>query len=94
MVKGASEYLYAIKMVLDKHIDYSDFDSKKFKQFFSEECTDNFVKDFYKLGCILFLNIRVNGSISYVFNDAYKLLNNWNKKGVDFFIISLKDKNQ
>ena len=96
MVKGASEYLYAIKMVLDKkkHIDYSDFDSKNFKQFFPEECIDNFVKDFYKIRENFISKYKSEWINSHMFfNDAYKLLNNWNKKkGVDFFIISLKDK--
>lgn len=96
MVKGANEYLYAIKMVLDKkqHINYYDFDSENFKQFFSEECIDNFVKDFYKIRKNL-ISKQKNEWINshFFFNDAYDLLNNWNKKkDVDFYIISLKDK--
>tara|TARA_Y100000589_G_C27199325_1_gene648735 strand:+ start:14571 stop:15314 length:744 start_codon:yes stop_codon:yes gene_type:complete len=98
MVKGANEYLYAIKMVLDKkkYITYSDFDSENFKQIFSYNCINAFVKNFYQVRAEQITKHKDQWIKSHTFfNDSYNLLKDWNNfknKEVTFYIISLKDK--
>ena len=98
MVKGAGEYLFGIKLLMEnrliKNIKLTDFNRNNFNEIFTDNQINLFIKSFYQERKNLILKNQDQWIKSHIFFDkSFELMKKWsNSRRVKFSIISLKDK--